>query len=303
MTMQLKWIAMTAAGVVTAAVIGLWTRPPRLVADFSEPALVLSGTIVPAATAVLPGHPQSLAVPLNSWVQRGTVLASRDAEFLQPGHEPVARLRSDTVPSGPSLIELEQHESQAEAVDEDRSRELRRRQLLYRSAMLPELDYDAAVTAQHTADVSVDQARRAVATAAVEQDLATLSNQETRLERRPQAAAKPRGARSGLIVAPTDGIVVATGEGSEAQLGIAADPRRLQAFALVAQTDLMSIRLGERAALTLDATPQVHFGATVSAISPEPIDGEGKFYQVTFAVDNPQGAALSGAPMHAQLTR
>ncbi len=303
MTMQLKWIAMTAAGAVTAAVIGLWNRPPRLVAEFAEPALVLSGTIVPAATAVLPGHPQTLAVPLNSWVQRGTVLASRDAELSQPGQEPVARLRSDAAPSGPSLIELEQHESQAEAVDEDRGRELRRRQMLYRAAMLPELDYDAAVTAQHAADVSVEGARSAVANAAVEQDLATLASQEAQLEQHPPVPTRLKRARTGLIVAPTDGIVVATGEGSAAQLGIAADPRRLQAFALVAQTDLMSIRLGEHAALTLDATPQVHFGATVSAISPEPIDGEGKFYQVTFAVDNPQGAALSGAPMHAQLTR
>lgn len=118
-----------------------------------------------------------------------------------------------------------------------------------------------------------------------------------------QAEAAVRYAETQLsyarIVSPIDGVIasVSTQEGETIAAGLTAptfvtiiDLSRLQVEALVDETDIGRVKVGQSATFTVDAFPEEDFGGRVTAIYPKAIiDQNVVDYDVVVTVTNPRG--------------
>ena len=101
------------------------------------------------------------------------------------------------------------------------------------------------------------------------------------------------------IVSPIDGVIasVSTQEGETIAAGLTAptfvtiiDLSRLQVDALVDETDIGRVKVGQGATFTVDAFPDEEFAGTVTAIYPKAIiDQNVVDYDVVVAIANPRG--------------
>lgn len=303
----------------------------ELVQD-DDTGLILAGTLVPMITTPIVGRNLNLAVPLSTWVNRGEVIGTAEAPTA-PGQmnsawqeleeaisvERSAEDRLHQIEEGLGALRAQAgsmggQEALAATAEFDAERELERRDTLFRSGLTSSVDHDTAVTARDSAEAAANSLRSNLISAAVEIDDWEAKAQEAQAElgeataRRNAAEAVFKQIQAGPedepIVAPADGIIVASGQAEGTGFGIASDPRQLCAYAMVRQADLMLVGVGQQALIVLDARPRVTFHAQVSAISETPVNSsEGGSYQVTFVVDNPGGTWLSGAAMHARMAQ
>jgi len=101
------------------------------------------------------------------------------------------------------------------------------------------------------------------------------------------------------IVSPIDGVIasVSTQEGETIAAGLTAptfvtiiDLSRLQVDALVDETDIGRVKVGQSATFTVDSYPDEEFAGTVSAIYPKAIiDQNVVNYDVVITIANPRG--------------
>jgi membrane fusion protein, multidrug efflux system len=291
--------------------------------------LLLAGAIGPMITTPIMGRNLNLVVPLNTWVRRGDVIgtavpqppgeAGSAPQELQEAisaerraQDRIRQIEEDLGTLRARVGSMDDREVLAETAAFDAERESEQRHTLLRSGFTPDLKYDEAATARDSAEAAVDSIRLNAAVSALAMDDWEAEAQDAQAEldqatmRRHAAeivfAQMRGGAVDGPIVSPADGIIVAFRQPEGTRFGIASDPRQLCAYALVRQADLMGVRVGQQALIVLDARPDVTFHAKVSTISETPVNSaEGDSYEVAFVVDNPRGAWLSGAAMHARM--
>ncbi len=298
----------------------------RQLAQAHNTGLILTGTIVPMITTPIVSRNLNLAVPLNTWVERGEVIGTEDLQ-TDTGEMDRARqelmdarsaerrardrvrqveeeLRTVQVQAG----DMDAQEARAKTARFDENRRFEERDTTFRFGQ----NYSSTVTARDSAETAVDSLRSSLVTLPIKTDeleakaieaQAELSEARTRRNAAEVAFERVQGgSNSGPIVSPADGFVVASGQPEGASLGIASDPRQLCAYAMVREADLTAVQVGQESLIVLDAQPAVTFRAKVSAISETPVDWlEGTFYRVTFVVSNPAGASLSSAAMHARM--
>ena len=294
--------------------------------------LILAGKIVPMITKPIIGRNLNLAVPLNTWVKQGDTIGTVESqtaagemdgarqeleEAISAERKAEERIRQaqeelGTLPAQVNTMRVQ--EALAETAEFDAEQEFERREDAARSGFTPSIDYDTAVTAQDSAEAAVISLRSNLAEAAIEIDEWKARAQEAQAElgeatkRRNAAEAvlaqMQGGSENEPIVSPADGIIVDSGDPAGTGFGIASDPRKLCAYAMVRRADLMMLRVGQEALIVLDSRPAVAFHAKVSAISETPVDSsKNGSYQVTFVVDNPGGTWLSGGSVHVRLAR
>jgi len=291
--------------------------------------LVLPGTVFPMITKPIAGRNLNLAVPLNVWVKQGDVIGT--LQSLDPGDRERAWQELEEARSGEQRAEdeirraeeelstlqtqvssMDREEAAADTAKFDAEREFERQDAMLRCGLTSRLDYNAAAAARDSSEAATYSIRSELADSTIvidEWQVKALEAKTTLREatmRRNAAEAvfqriqgSPRGEP---VIAPADGILVASGGAAGAGFGIASDSRQLCAHAMVRQADLMAVRVGQGARIVLDADPEEILRGTVSAISEDPIDlSEGTFYEVTFVVENPAGNWLSSPAMHAHM--
>jgi multidrug resistance efflux pump len=292
--------------------------------------LVLPGTVFPMITKPIAGRNLNLAVPLNVWVKQGDVIGTLQSQ-VDPGDRERAWQELEEARSGEQRAEdeirraeeelstlqtqvssMDREEAAADTAKFDAEREFERQDAMLRCGLTSRLDYNAAAAARDSSEAATYSIRSELADSTIvidEWQVKALEAKTTLREatmRRNAAEAvfqrMPGSPRGEPVIAPADGILVASGEAAGEGFGIASDSRRLCAHAMVRQADLMAVRVGQQAKIVLDADLEATLRGTVSAISEAPTDlSEGTFYEVTFVVENPAGTWFPSAAMHAHM--
>ncbi len=262
--MRLAWVLVVVgcAQSAPAAPIGTATvtareASPRVVATGSV-RLVAGARVDVGARAS--GVVRRLAVAQGTRVRRGDTIAALD------DREARARLASAEA----RVAELE---ATRDAADSDLARLNALRAI--KGASGQQLQAAASATV-------IARARLAAATA--DRDLAALALDYT------------------VVRAPIDGVVasIATHEGETVAASLAAptfvvliDPSRLECVALVDETDIGRVRVGDSASFTVDAYPDRVFTGRVTRIAPDAtIIGGVVDYEVTVRIDTLAGLLL-----------
>jgi len=205
---------------------------------------------------------------------------------------------------------MDREEAQAELAQADAEREFERQDTLFRSGLTSGFDYHAAATTRDSAESALSSIRSNLAESAIEIDQRQAKTLEAETALR-EATTRRNAAEAVFgrmqwgpidepVVSPADGIIVASGE----SVGIASDPRRVSAHAMVRQADLLAVRIGQQAQIVLDAHPEVTLAGKVTAIAETSTDlSDGASYEVVIEADNPAGTWLSGAGAHVHLVR
>jgi multidrug resistance efflux pump len=303
----------------------------RQLAPDDNPGLVLAGTIIPAITTPIIGRNLNLAIPLNTWVERGEVIGTAESQ-TDRGEMDSARQELEEATSAERMAEdgirqaeeelgtlrsqvtsMDGQESVAETAEFDAEREFERRDILFHSGLASRLEYEAAVAARDSHEAALSSIRSNLAAAAIkiheweakaQEARVTLDEATTRRNAAEVVFEQMQGPIDEPIFSPAAGIIVASGQPVGPSFGIASDPRQLCAYAMVRQADLMAVGIGQQFLIVLDAQPGVTLHATVSAVSETPGDSSaGPSYEVAFVVDNPGGTWLSDAAMHAFMTQ
>jgi HlyD family secretion protein len=242
-----------AAPVVTAVVTSREVTP-RVVATGGVRLVAGARVDVGARTS---GVVRRLAVAQGTRVRRGDTIAALD------DREARARLASAEA----RVVELE---ATRDAADSDLARLNALRAIQGASGQ----QLQAAASA-----IAIARARLAAASA--DRDLAALAVDYT------------------VVRAPIDGVVasIATHEGETVAASLAAptfvvliDASRLECVALVDETDIGRVRIGDTASFTVDAYPDKVFTGRVTRIAPDAtIIGGVVDYEVTVRIDNAAG--------------
>jgi HlyD family secretion protein len=193
-----------------------------------------------------------LGADFNSIVRKGQIVAKLDPAVFEAQVEQsratVTRTSADLDNAQVKVADAQQKY--------DRAKELAERELIAQS------DLDAAKTTLDAAEAAVRSSRAQVVQAKAALDLATLNLSHT------------------VITAPIDGIVigrsvdagqtVAASFSSPTIFSIAADLAEMQLNANIDESDIGSIRPGERATFQVDAYPNERFTGTVSQVRLQP---------------------------------
>jgi hypothetical protein len=242
----------------------------------------------------------NLTVPLNSYVTKGQIIGETVSSMLpdQTVQSSESRLSPDE--AGSAVAQAQEDVRQAEAeLEAARARETddtvqqlvtkgveHATELHYENAGQQLLDgqssadrYDKAVLAIDSAVTAADATR-----SETEADSSAVSDATIRLEeaRARLAEAEQRqlalpatdgglGSRQVTVVSPADGLLVAR-DPIAGTLGISSDPTVLRVETRMSADDLLKLRVGQPAWVSLDAEPQVTLRATVSEIAEVPID-------------------------------
>lgn len=206
-------------------------------------------------SANVPGQVVNIAVREGDAVKKGDFLLQIDRKNLQ----------AQTDSSQAALGALLSDRDAARAGVEQARLDIDRARVSFESALIPRSELDRAKT-------TFDQAQ------------ASLAAYENRIE---QARATLAGARDSLgkttITAPMSGIVtrLAVEEGEVAVIGTMNNPgtvlltisdlSEIEATMEVDETDIPSIRLGQKAKLTIDAFPNREFEGEVTEVGSSPI--------------------------------
>jgi membrane fusion protein, macrolide-specific efflux system len=270
-------------------------------------------------------------VPLNSYVVKGQILGetvssvlpdravqSDDAD-LSPDEASfaVAQAQEDIRQAEVDLEAARASETDAEvqqvlAKDAERAAEQQFENGQFREGEVSAARYDYAVLPVDSALAAVDAARSQAGADAYAVSEAGTRLQEARArlaeaERKQELAlaATEGGQESGrvAVVSPADGLLVDR-DPIAGTLGICTDPSVLRVETWIAEDDLLKLRVGQPAWVSLDAEPQIGLRATVSEIAEEPIESpNGTIYPVALSVDNPKGLLLAGEKVHIRPAR
>jgi HlyD family secretion protein len=211
-------------------------------------------------------------------VKKGQILAQlenvQSAADVAANRANLAATRTDAV-AAEAAMRTAQADLNRTKAEQERSRlDYQRADELYKSQLIPKSEYDAKKAAYESAEAAFGQARARVA-----QSKAQMESAETRVT---QSAATLRRASDVLskteYVAPYDGVItnLPVREGETVVMGIQnapgstlmtlADMSTITAEVKVDETDIVNVKLGQDAEVTIDAIPKKKFKGVVSEI-------------------------------------
>lgn len=239
-----------------------------------ESALEISGTLAPrsrvAVKPKLPGMIERVLVDIGDAVTLGQTIATIDRREIDAQAEvavaivSVARAGLENAEAGLANAVLEH----------DRAKNL------FERGALPRQRLDGAQTAHR-----VSAAQRDLATA-------NLAQAEAALRRAQEVQ------RNATITSPVTGYVVERNYDAGAIPGdlpivVVADLREMKLEAGVSELEAGRLRVGLKAAVSVQAKPGERFTGTVAAIAPE-VDQRNRHFKIDVRVPNPSRALLSG---------
>lgn len=245
-------------------------------------------------SANVPGQVINLAVREGDIVKKGDFLLQIDRSNLQAQYDS----------SRGALDALFSERDAAKSSVEQAQLDMDRARVSSETGLIPRADYDRART-------TLDQSR------------ATLAAAERRIE---QSRASLAGARDTLgkttIKAPISGVVtrLAVEEGEVAVIGTMNNPgtvlltisdlAEIQAVMEVDETDIPSIKLGNKAKVTIDAYPNREFDGEVTEVGSSPIqktlgggsDSQAIDFEVKIRLTSPPPGVKPGLSVSAAIT-
>lgn len=297
--MKKLWLAVMLA--CPAGVMLLNPRPetPPRSQEIRRTGIVLTGTLAPVVSIVLPAREIRLEVPMYSWVSKGQIIGEGVGEVRRVGVAERNLSRSD------NSLEVAQQEVNrdesalisAEVAEQQAESRLAAVAFRSRRQIGGVLEEDEAVAERDRASAALVAAQRSV-----DSDLARVSELEGyRLtRRRMRRAAMPTVEGLSPIAAPMDGMLVPAGAAGE--VGLAADPDAVCIHAVIPAYDLGAVRVGRTARVTVDGASVV-VSAKVSAISTDPVEFQGRsVYPMTLTLESLPKPILPGtASVHLHL--
>jgi HlyD family secretion protein len=219
-----------------------------------------------------------LYVKEGDQVKKGQLVAQIDnvqsAADVSAGQAAVQAAETDALASDAGLKTSEADLQRAEADYERNKLDWERAQNLYKDGLIAKSDFDSRKDAWATADSGLVQAQAHVAQAKAQKDSAEkhLAQAKANLTRMADVLQKT------TYAAPYDGVVtnLPVREGESVVIGIQnqpgstlmtiADMSVITAEVKVDETDIVNVRLGQPAQVTIDAIPNKTFNGTVSEI-------------------------------------
>ena len=264
------------------------------------------------------GRVVELSVREGDRVARGQILARIDPvqarSDTDAANAQISALEADLGGARDQIVVARAELESAEARSVEATKALQRMQLLYSQGLAPTSDRDAAVAA---ADAAAAQARAAQST------IARAEQARSAAERRVvQARAQAMRARDVLaktnITAPIDGVVsrLQVREGEMVVIGIQNQPgttlltisdlSSVNAEVKVAEADVLRLKLGQPATVTLDAVAGSTFAGKVVEIgaSALPVQGTGaaaREFRVVVRLEGDASALRPGLTCDAEI--
>ncbi len=213
---------------------------------------------------------------------------------------------------------------QAEAEYERAQLDYNRNKSLYDQQLIAKSDYDTKKAAYDTAAAQLNQAKAKLAQARAQQDSANMRIKQNaaNLTRVTDVLSKTE------YTAPFDGVItnLPVREGETVVIGIQnapgstlmtiADTSVITAEVMVDETDIVNVKLGQPAEVTIDAFPKQQFKGQVTQIGDNAIirstgvstaqstssSQEAKDFKVVVTLENPPGNLLPGLSTTARIT-
>jgi multidrug resistance efflux pump len=330
----LTFLAMIAALLITWA--GIHSRLRRGVLYDTRPkpvfkddrGFVLTGTLSLVVTTQIDARNLELAVPLNSWVLKGQLIAEADSgvapeqinrallcreEANAAVAEAQANIREIDAELATTRADARNIESElisSETAELEGRLEFERRDRLFRNEVASQLDHDEAVFTRDSAasaaaevrshlgatlvKISELETRSRNARSSLSEAMMRSSATEAGVEQMEQTGRTP-------VISPADGFIVAS-DLFPGTFGIASDPDLLCVHTHVHQADVASVRFGQQAVVAIYGEPATTLRAKVSAISETPINSpDAASYVVTLSVENPEAKRFAGASVEIRL--
>jgi HlyD family secretion protein len=212
----------------------------------------------------------------------------------------------------------------AKADLEQKSLDYKRAQELYKAALIPKSDYETRKAAYETSAAGLDQAKARVAQAAAQLESAKghINQNAASLRRASDALSKT------TYLAPFDGVItnLPVREGETVVVGIqnspgstlmtVADMGVITAEVQVDETDIVNVKLGQPAEVSIDAIPKKKFKGVVSQIGDNAIlrstgvstaqttgsSQEAKDFKVVITLEDPPANLRPGLSATAKVT-
>ena len=219
-----------------------------------------------------------LSVKEGDHVKKGQLLAQlenvQSSADVNATKASLQAAETDTVAAEAALRTSEADLNRAKSDDEKAKLDWERAQGLFRDQLIAKQDYDTRKAAWETADAGLAQAQARVAQAKAQRDSSDkhITQNSANLERVADVLRKTR------YEAPYDGVItnLPVREGETVVMGIQnapgstlmtlADMSVITAEVKVDETDIVNVRIGQSAEVTIDAIPRKVFHGKVSEI-------------------------------------
>lgn len=211
-------------------------------------------------------------------VKRGQLLAQlenvQSAADVNASKASLEAAQTDSVAADAALTTAQADMNRAKS-DYERARlDWTRAQGLFKDALIPASQYDSQKAAYETADAGLAQAKARVAQAKAQKDSADRRIQQGRANlthasdvlQKTSYAAPFDGVITNLPVREGETVVIGIQNSPGSTLMTLADMSVITAEVQVDETDIVNVRLGQPAEVTIDAIPKKTFKAVVSEI-------------------------------------
>jgi hypothetical protein len=297
--MKKLWLAVILACPAGMMRLNPWPETPPRSQEIRRTGIVLTGTLAPVVSIVLPAREIRLEVPMYSWVSKGQIIGEGVGKVRRVGTAERSLSRSD------DSLEVAQQEVNrdesalisAEVAEQQAESRLSAVAFRSRQQIAGVLEEDEAVAERDRASAALAAAQRSV-----DSDMARVSELERYrpTRRRLRRVAMPAEEALTPIPAPMDGMLIPAGGAGE--VGLAADPDAVCIHAMIPAYDLVAVRVGRIARVTVDGTSTV-VSAKVSAVSADPVEFQGRsVYPMTLTLESLPKPILPGtASVHLYL--
>ncbi len=213
---------------------------------------------------------------------------------------------------------------QAEAEYERAQLDYNRNKSLYEQQLIAKSDYDTKKAAYDTASAQLNQAKAKLAQARAQQDSANMHIKQnaanltrvTDVLSKTEYSAPFDGVITNLPVREGETVVIGIQNAPGSTLMTIADTSVITAEVMVDETDIVNVKLGQPADVTIDAIPKQHFQGVVSEIGDNAVirstgvstaqstssSQEAKDFKVVVTIQNPPENLLPGLSTTARVT-
>ena len=261
-------------------------------------------------------------------VKEGQMLAT--LENVQPAADVSANkaalnvAQTDYVASQAAVNTATADERQAEAEFERAKLDYERAEALYKSQLIAKSEYDAKKAAYGTATAQLGQAKAKIAQAKAQMDSSKrrIGQNEANLRHADDVLSKTEyrapfdGVITNLPVREGETVVIGIQNAPGSTLMTLADISVITAEVKVDETDIVNVKLGQPADVTIDAIPKEHFKGVVTEIGNNAIlrstgvstaqstssSQEAKDFKVVVTIQDPPANLLPGLSTTARIT-
>jgi HlyD family secretion protein len=261
-------------------------------------------------------------------VKRGQMLAT--IENVQPEADvnatkaAVNTAQTDFIAAKAAVNTGDAELHQAEAEFERAQLDYNRNKSLYEQQLIAKSDYDTKRAAFESASAQLNQAKAKLAQARAQQDSANMRIKQnaanltrvTDVLSKTEYSAPFDGVITNLPVREGETVVIGIQNAPGSTLMTIADTSVITAEVKVDETDIVNVKLGQPADVTIDAIPKQHFQGTVTEIGNNAIirstgvstaqstssSQEAKDFKVVVTIQNPPDNLLPGLSTTARIT-